>query len=592
MMVTAMRLAGSEIRDQINVHCEIEPARDWTYGCLPESAEILTESGWKKGVNVQKGEKVMSWDSQTESLTLESVEEKIASPFDGEMIALKNDNTDQLLTPNHRVYKKHQSRVMRESVYHTSFEPNWNVEEAGKINRWRPIFLPLSGHHEGNGIGGTDWASLLAWVFTEGGYDHEGTGVRIYQSSTNQDYVDEIAALLKKMVPTHKRYDRVRLYRGREYTESCWFFSGEMALKVRSALPDKHPTWSLLWSMTLEEKEAFRDAALKGDGSVHGEDFSWAFYQKDLGDLEWFQTMLHLVGMQGRVNEKKRCVAVHDNPVTQLQNRHLKKNHLVSYKGTVWCVKVPTGAFMARYNGRIFITGNSGFPKSLSVEKVLEKEIIAAIKTQGTEFTEWAKEDEVITVTGKILAIVYGKPIEIEFGNGKFVKPRELVVIKGLGSALKPAHEPIADFAKGDAKPLEGAPFLYTAKAATKERNAGCEHLFWKLVDNNHVQISKEEFDALTAENEAKKDQEGFVTHRISNGNVHSTVKPIQLCRWLVRLVKMPGDNLILDPFCGSGSIPCACELEDCNYIGIDKDPMSVTLSKARTAYWKAHGKR
>jgi len=197
------------------------------------------------------------------------------------------------------------------------------------------------------------------------------------------------------------------------------------------------------------------------------------------------------------------------------------------------------------------------------------------------------------TITnGKIQIVVYGKPMEVEVRNGKFIKPKELIEQRGMGSSLKPAHEPIANFSKGDAKPLEGAPFLYTAKAASKERNAGCGHLFWKLVDDSHVRIAKEEFDALQAENEAKKDEVGFVSHRIAEGNPHPCVKPISLCRWLVKLVKQPSDNLILDPFCGSGSVLCACELEDCNYIGIDMDPMSVTLSLARTAYWKAHGKR
>ena len=34
----------------------------------------------------------------------------------------------------------------------------------------------------------------------------------------------------------------------------------------------------------------------------------------------------------------------------------------IKYKGKMWCVEVPTGAFVARRNGKIFITGNSGFP--------------------------------------------------------------------------------------------------------------------------------------------------------------------------------------------------------------------------------------
>jgi hypothetical protein len=43
----------------------------------------------------------------------------------------------------------------------------------------------------------------------------------------------------------------------------------------------------------------------------------------------------------------------------------------IEYKGRVWCVEVPTGAFVARRNGLIFVTGNSGFPKSLNVGKAV-----------------------------------------------------------------------------------------------------------------------------------------------------------------------------------------------------------------------------
>lgn len=45
------------------------------------------------------------------------------------------------------------------------------------------------------------------------------------------------------------------------------------------------------------------------------------------------------------------------------------------YDGQVWCVTVPTGAFFARRLGKIFITGNSGFPKSLNVAKALQKSL-------------------------------------------------------------------------------------------------------------------------------------------------------------------------------------------------------------------------
>ena len=43
------------------------------------------------------------------------------------------------------------------------------------------------------------------------------------------------------------------------------------------------------------------------------------------------------------------------------------------YTGKVWCLRVPTGAFVAVRNGVAFPTGNSGFPKSLDVSKAIDK---------------------------------------------------------------------------------------------------------------------------------------------------------------------------------------------------------------------------
>ena len=43
------------------------------------------------------------------------------------------------------------------------------------------------------------------------------------------------------------------------------------------------------------------------------------------------------------------------------------------YEGVVWCVSVPDTAFIARRNGKIFVTGNSGFPKGQDISKLLDK---------------------------------------------------------------------------------------------------------------------------------------------------------------------------------------------------------------------------
>ena len=91
----------------------------------------------------------------------------------------------------------------------------------------------------------------------------------------------------------------------------------------------------------------------------------------------------------------------------------------------------------------------------------------------------------------------------------------------------------------------EDAPFRYVSKVSRSERNEGLEG----LPENNHP-----------------------------------TVKPIELMRWLVRLVTPPG-GVVLDPFNGSGSTGCAAILEGMRYVGIDLDASYIEITRARITH-------
>ncbi len=64
-------------------------------------------------------------------------------------------------------------------------------------------------------------------------------------------------------------------------------------------------------------------------------------------------------------------------------------------------------------------------------------------------------------------------------------------------------------------------------------------------------------------------------------GNIHPTVKPTALMRYLCRLVTPPG-GIVLDPFMGSGSTGKAAVAEGFNFIGVEQDPKYVAIAKAR----------
>lgn len=70
-----------------------------------------------------------------------------------------------------------------------------------------------------------------------------------------------------------------------------------------------------------------------------------------------------------------------------------------------------------------------------------------------------------------------------------------------------------------------------------------------------------------------------------SKANSHPTVKPLELVRYLVRLITPP-NGTVLDPFMGSGTTGCAAVLEGFNFIGVDIEEKYCTMAEKRIAYY------
>lgn len=119
----------------------------------------------------------------------------------------------------------------------------------------------------------------------------------------------------------------------------------------------------------------------------------------------------------------------------------------------MWCIKVATGAFVARRHGKIFITGNSGFPKSMDVGKAIDKALGAERKKRGGE----GEHDGNVDFGMKNRCPKCGKPY---FSSNPCTCPRDdkqpitdqAKEWDGWGTCLKPAWEPIIVARK----PLDG----------------------------------------------------------------------------------------------------------------------------------------
>lgn len=121
-------------------------------------------------------------------------------------------------------------------------------------------------------------------------------------------------------------------------------------------------------------------------------------------------------------------------------------------------------------------------------------------------------------------------------------------------------HDGIAEFLFGSS-----SKFFYCAKASYADRNDGCEGLEEK--ESNLGKTST--FQETKPENQKLK------------RNNHPTVKPVDLMRYLCRLVT-PENGVILDPFMGSGSTGKAAVIEGFDFVGVDLNQDYCTIAEAR----------
>lgn len=181
--------------------------------------------------------------------------------------------------------------------------------------------------------------------------------------------------------------------------------------------------------------------------------------------------------------------------------------------------------------------------------------------------------------TIEVYACVPGCPIRIMDGQSGILKSGDL-------KPYKENHQNATSYRfdrektynkKGDSG--GASRFFYCAKAKRTEKEAGLEDCI------ECVKCGKFETKTHTITVDGKKKQEKCLR------NSHPTVKPLDLMRYLINLIKMPTSSfeeaeenkqVILDPFCGSGTTLVALEQLGINYIGIEQDFDNVLISTAR----------
>jgi hypothetical protein len=155
-----------------------------------------------------------------------------------------------------------------------------------------------------------------------------------------------------------------------------------------------------------------------------------------------------------------------------------------------------------------------------------------------------------------------------EFGGGKseYHGPGEKAEKGGASRFFHNSQWSIAD---------DLTPFIYQAKPGKKERNAGLDGLPEKRPDE------RTETGMGTFEEKGVAKQSNF----------HPTVKPVELIRYLIKMVTPP-KGTVLDPFLGSGTTAVAAILEGVKWKGCELTEDYLPIIEGRTAWATKEAKK
>lgn len=251
---------------------------------------------------------------------------------------------------------------------------------------------------------------------------------------------------------------------------------------------------------------------------------------------------------------------------------------------------------------------SSGFPKSHDIGRKIQKKL-GVKETKTIIQHDLRGKDGLMQKKGQV-------DIEQVVATDDEAKQWE-----GWGNALKPAHEPIC-MAR---KPMKSSILQNVQDWGTGAINIDACRIDWEPGEQEKDQAWREKYYAKNTggptfsedniyEQRIKKadvvdapigrfpanvigEIEGYQkffycpkVNRKERGeyNNHPTVKPVELMKYLVKLVT-PKGGTVLDPFNGSGSTGMACVELGFNYVGIDLDNNYVDISVKRI---EAHNKK
>lgn len=646
--------AGFEIRDVIA----------WVYGCLSADTEVLTEFGFMSYERIRKTKniRILAYDPKTDAYHYETPEKWNEYQVKDTCFRVQSDHTDQIVSRNHRCLIERKGDLLFEFAENIAQEREASIPFLESVPVLRDS---VPGLHKG---AGRPEQSVQPGLCCENGI----------QSKTGEDKADgaeengscemrELRERNMEAVSVAEESKNPDLLAGMQRR-----IQGQGMEIVCAHGPEILETG--FGGCSCSADDGVNKPGMEGRNNVSEEKRILRGSASEIREMSggicadgakgWIRTGIQTSGCSSDIQaayengsgsphrpqpDEQRAAEpdaiCHEQGSQTLRSRKSYKTTLATftpivYIGIIFCPTVSTGAFVARRNGKIFITGNSGFPKSLDISKAIDKAAGAEREVTGPKLLPNGREHHFNIGFGE------GEGFKSDAADRYNTAPAtgEAKQWEGWGTALKPAMElwtlvrkPLGEktVAANVLKHGTGGLNIDGCRVETdevlnygtgKKSNVGFKTSLQN--DNrpeydgkgrfpaNFIHDGSDEVVGLFPGEDGKSTARFFYCAKASkadrnegldhmplkvaggmagradgsmgsityNNNNHPTVKPTALMRYLVRLITPPGGT-VLDPFAGSGSTGKGAILEGFDVVLIERDEQYIPIIEGRCAH-------
>lgn len=308
--------------------------------CLTGDHEILTDKGWLR-LEDWRGGKIACWNPNQEMVSFQKAN-ALCFEYDGPIYHYEDKRIDQISTPDHKM------RVKKR------YNGEWTDDTVCNMTKYRPS-IPFTGRRQT--MPGLEHAELRVLVMTQADGSYKEDGMLCFHFKKKRK-IERCKHLLRQA--------------GIYFTVNECRTDGTTQIKIPSReqpmyLRMFHDKTFGMWLLD-ESPDVFFDELRYWDGSQSAKN-SIQYTTTNKANADIVQAFAHTSGrcakMKTVIRDKEHSnwsdAYYLDIWLTPKNCHEIRVKPTVSqFNGKVYCAETPTGYFLVRRNGKVWVTGNSG----------------------------------------------------------------------------------------------------------------------------------------------------------------------------------------------------------------------------------------